>query len=90
MRWTGDTIYLAELGYGIYLTRQLNGGTATLTDIFQWLEESLNVTIGKPSKRLAELKARKRLSQTKYTDEMKDSIRNKIERDDEYRPGQRK
>ncbi|SEK23894.1 RteC domain-containing protein [Parapedobacter koreensis] len=90
MRWTGDTIHLAELGYGVYLTRQLNGGTATLNEIFQWLENSLNVTIGKPSKRLAEMKARKRLSPTKYTDEMQDAIRNRITRDDEYRPGQGK
>ncbi|GGC42556.1 hypothetical protein GCM10011386_38510 [Parapedobacter defluvii] len=89
MRWTGDTIDLAELGYGIYLTRKLNNGTASLNEIFQWLEENLHVTIGKPAKRFAEITARKRLSQTKYTDEIKDAIQNKIVRNDEYRPGQR-
>lgn len=90
IHWTGDTIHLAELGYGVYLTRQLNGGTATLNEIFQWLEKNLHVTIGKPSKRFAEIKARKRLSPTKYTDEMQDAIRNKITRDDEYHPEQEK
>lgn len=90
IRWTGDTIHLAELGYGLYLTRQLSGGTATINEIFQWLEENLHVTIGKPAKRLSEIKGRKRLSQTKFIDEMKDSIHRKIERDDEYRPNQGK
>lgn len=87
MFWTGNTIHLGEIGYGFYLTRQLNNGTASINEIFRWLEEKLHVTIGKPAKRLEEIKARKRLSQTKYLDEMKDSIQQKIQRDNEYRPG---
>lgn len=88
MRWTGDTVNLAELGYGLYCTGQLNNGTAGISQIFRWLEEKLQVNIGIPAKRFAAIRGRKRLSQTKYMDEMKDSILKKIEKDDGYSPNQ--
>lgn len=84
MKWTGDTINLAEIGIGIYHTKQLNNGTATLTEIFRWLEDKLQVKIGIPSKRLSELRRRKRLSRTKYLDEMKESVVLKLDKDDEF------
>ncbi|MDB4926581.1 RteC domain-containing protein [Mucilaginibacter sp.] len=86
MNWTGDTINLAEIGIGIYHTKQINNGTASLSDIFRWLEEKFQVNIGVPSKRLAELRRRKRLSRTKYLDEMKDSVVQKLDKEDEYEP----
>ncbi len=86
LKWTGDTINLAEIGIGIYQTRQLNNGTATLGQIFRWLEEKLGVRIGIPSKRLSELRRRKRLSRTQYLDEMKDHIIQKLDKEDEYDP----
>lgn len=86
MNWTGDTINLAEIGIGIYHTKQLNNGTASLSDIFRWLEEKFQVNIGVPSKRLAELRRRKRLSRTKYLDEMKESVVQKLDKEDEYEP----
>lgn len=88
MRWTGDTVNLAELGYGLYCTGQLNNGTAGISQIFRWLEEKLQVNIGIPAKRFAAIRGRKRLSQTKYMDEMKDAILKKIEKDDGYSPNQ--
>lgn len=86
LKWTGETINLAEIGIGIYQTRQLNNGTATLGQIFRWLEDKLNVKIGIPSKRLSELRRRKRLSRTQYLDEMKDNIIQKLDKEDEYDP----
>lgn len=86
MNWTGDTINLAEIGIGIYHTKQLNNGTASLSDIFRWLEEKFQVNIGVPSKRLAELRRRKRLSRTRYLDEMKESVVQKLDKEDEYEP----
>ncbi|MBB6108688.1 RteC protein [Mucilaginibacter lappiensis] len=84
MKWTGDTINLAEIGIGIYHTKQLNNGTATLSDIFRWLEEKFRVKIGIPSKRLSELRRRKRLSRTKYLDEMKENVVQKLDKEDEF------
>jgi len=86
LRWTGDSINLAELGYGLYYTAQLNNGTAGIGEIFRWLEEKLGVAIGIPAKRFAAIRARKRLSRTKYIDEMKDAIDRKLEKEDEYVP----
>lgn len=86
LKWTGDTINLAEIGIGIYQTKQLNNGTATLSQIFRWLEEKLKVKIGIPSKRLSELRRRKRLSRTQYLDEMKENIIQKLDKEDEFNP----
>ena len=86
LTWTGDTINLAEMGFGIYNTAQVNGGSASLNSIFRWLEQKLHVTIGIPAKRFAEIRRRKRLSRTRYIDEMKDSIIRKLDKEDEYEP----
>ena len=86
LRWTGDSINLAELGYGLYYTGQLNNGTAGIGEIFRWLEEKFGVSIGIPAKRFAAIRTRKRLSRTKYIDEMKEAIDRKLDKEDEYIP----
>jgi len=86
LRWTGDSINLAELGYGLYYTSQINNGTAGIGEIFRWLEEKFGVTIGIPAKRFAAIRTRKRLSRTKYIDEMKEAIDRKLDKEDEYVP----
>lgn len=86
MNWTGDTIDLAEVGLGFYHTGKLNNGTAGLGEIFRWLEETFHVNIGVPAKRFAELRKRKRLSRTRYLNEMRNSLNMKMENEDEYIP----
>jgi hypothetical protein len=86
MNWTGDTIDLAEIGLGFYHTGKLNNGTAGLGEIFRWLEETFHVNIGIPAKRFAELRKRKRLSRTRYLNEMRESLNLKMENEDEYVP----
>jgi len=72
--WTGEVINLVELGYAIYLSKQLNEGKAGLQEIFNWLESSFGVEVGIPANRFRELKRRKRLSRTHYTELMRDSL----------------
>lgn len=86
MRWTGDTINLAELGYGLYHTAQLNNGSAGIGEIFKWLEEKFGVNIGIPAKKFAQIRDRKRLSRTKFLDEMKDGNIRRFDKEDEYLP----
>jgi hypothetical protein len=86
LRWTGDTINLAELGYALYFTGQLNNGSAGVAQIFRWLEDKLKVNIGVPAKRFAEIRGRKRLSRTKYIDDMKEGILRKLDREEGYNP----
>jgi hypothetical protein len=69
--WTGEVINLVELGYAIYLSRQLGKDKASLTEIFRWLEVSFGLEIGIPANRFREIKRRKRLSRTHFLDQMR-------------------
>lgn len=84
LKWTGESINLVELGYGLYHSGQLNNGNASIAEIFRWLEEQLEVSIGKPSRRLTEIKRRKRLSQTRYLDQMRDQLLQRIDEENAY------
>lgn len=86
LRWTGDSINLAELAFGIHRTGQLNNGTATVGAIFRWLEDKLQISIGIPSKRLSEIRRRTTISRTRYLDEMIEMVIQKLDKEDEYDP----
>jgi hypothetical protein len=81
VKWTGDVINLTELAYGLWLTGQLNNGNASLNQIVSWLEINLSVSIGIAQRKFSEISRRKRLSVTKFIDQMHDAIRKKIEDD---------
>ncbi|MFD2965409.1 MULTISPECIES: RteC domain-containing protein [Olivibacter] len=86
MVWTGESINLLETAYGWYCTGQLNNGQAGIGEIVRKLEVMFNVKIGRPYRRFAEIKQRKRLSRTKYMDEMGKAIIQKLDDEDAYRP----
>lgn len=86
LRWTGDSINLAELAFGIHRTAQVNNGTASIGAIFRWLEEKLQISIGIPSKRLSEIRRRTTISKTRYLDEMSEAVIAKLDKEDEYHP----
>jgi hypothetical protein len=81
LKWTGDSINLVELAYGLWLTGQFNNGNASLNQIVRWLEENFHVSIGIVQRRFSEIARRKRLSLTKFIDHMRDSILKKIDND---------
>ena len=68
LKWTGDTINLVELAYGIWLTNQINDGQASMAEITRWLEEIFEVHIGDPNRRWQDIARRKSISPTKYLD----------------------
>ncbi|MDP9078821.1 MAG: RteC domain-containing protein [Bacteroidota bacterium] len=82
LSWTGETINLVELAYGIWLTGQVNHGNASISEIVQWLESHLNVRIGKAHRRWQSISARKRVSQVKYIEEVREAVLKRI--DEEY------
>lgn len=84
--WTGETINLLEVAYGIYCTAQVNHGKIGIGELVRKLEKVFNVTIGRPYRRFLEIKLRKRLSRTKYLDEMVQSVNKKIDDEDAYDP----
>lgn len=79
LKWTGDSINVVELAYGLWLTGQLNNGNASLNQIVRWLESNLHVSIGIIQRRFDEIGRRKRLSPTRYIDQMRDNILQKID-----------
>lgn len=79
LKWTGGVINIVELIYGLFLTGQFNNGNASLNQIVRWMEAHLDVNIGIIQRKLSEIERRKRLSVTKFIDQMKDAINDKIE-----------
>lgn len=79
LRWTGDAVNIVELAYGLWLTGQMNNGNASLNQIVRWLESSLHVSIGIIQRRFNEIERRKRLSFTRFIDQMKEAILRKID-----------
>ncbi|KRT13214.1 hypothetical protein ASU31_25780 [Pedobacter ginsenosidimutans] len=82
LKWTGDSVNLAELGYSVALSGQLNHGQAGIARVFRWLEEKLSVNIGVPARRMASIRSRKRLSRAKFLDELKEVLERKMDEDD--------
>ncbi|ETZ20150.1 RteC domain-containing protein [Pedobacter sp. V48] len=86
LRWTGESINAVELGFGLHDTGQINNGNASLTEIFDWMSDTLNIVIKKPHRRFDEIEARKIISKTDFTDQLRNSILNRIDRKNEYDP----
>lgn len=84
--WTGESINLLEVAYGLYYTGQVNHGKIGIGELVRKFEKVFNVSMGKPYRRFSEIKQRKRLSRTQYLDTMVKSINQKIDNDDAYRP----
>jgi hypothetical protein len=79
LRWTGEVINIVELAYGIWLTGQVNNGNASLNQIVRWFEANLKVNIGIAQRKFSEISRRKRLSITKFIDQMRTAIHGKID-----------
>ncbi len=85
--WTGEIINLVELGYALYVSKQMNGGKAGLAEIFRWLEQSFGVEIGIPANRLREIKRRKRLEKLHFISMVQELLMAYIEADDDLQKG---
>jgi hypothetical protein len=78
-KWTGEAVNLVELAYGLWLTGQINHGNASLNQIVRWLEGNLEVKMGNVQKRFMEIERRKRISTTRYLDQMTQAVRARLE-----------
>ncbi|MFA6245561.1 MAG: RteC domain-containing protein [Mucilaginibacter sp.] len=79
LKWTGESINLVEIAYGIWLTGQLNNGQVSITEIVEFLEAAFRIRIGKAHRRWQGIANRKRLGYTKFLDEMKTGIERRVE-----------
>ncbi|MBT2560108.1 RteC domain-containing protein [Pedobacter sp. ISL-68] len=85
LKWTGESINLVELAYGIWLTGQINSGNATISEIVRWLENTLEINIGRAYRRWTEIARRDRINTTKYIDRMRESINIRLENEDDLK-----
>lgn len=79
MKWTGEVINMVELIYGLYLTGQINHGNVSLNELVRWAENFFGVKIGVIQRRFAEIQSRKRIASTRFLDQMKESVQQKID-----------
>jgi len=79
LKWTGETINLVELAYGMWLTGQVNNGNASVTEIVEFLGLSFGVEIGAPHRRWQSISRRKRVAPFKYVDEVKAVLVKRLE-----------
>jgi hypothetical protein len=83
LTWTGESVNLVELAYGIYLTGQINYGQATITEIIQWLEKLFSADVGNAYRRWHAISNRKRVTPTKFIDQMRDAINKRLDDDND-------
>ena len=86
LKWTGEKINLVELAYGIYDTAQVNNGAAPLSEIIEWLEQSLDISLSRYYQVFSEIKSRKLLSKTRYLDFMREALTKHIDDADAFLP----
>lgn len=87
VKWTGDTINLVELGYGIWLTRQVNNGDAGVAEIIQALESAFQVSVGRAYRRWQSISQRKRVSPVRYINQMGDAIKKRLDEGNDLNKG---
>lgn len=79
LRWTGESINLVELAYGLWLTGQINNGNASITEIMEWLGLHFQVNIGRAFRRWSSISKRKRISPTKFIDQLRAAILKRLD-----------
>ena len=87
LKWTGEVINLIEIAYGIYLNKQVNDGSIGIVEFFQVLGEFFGVNLGVPKKGFDDLKKRKRLSKTHFTDRVREVLLAEMDEQDRWKPG---
>lgn len=85
--WTGETINLVELAYGLYLTGQLNDGKASIAEIIEWLQSHFNVDVGNAYRRWQDISKRKRIAAAKFIDQMRVAINKRLDDDNDLGKG---
>jgi hypothetical protein len=86
LQWTGEICNLVELAYGLYETGQINCGQVALTDIFRCLGDFFQMDLHRGYRHYTDIKGRKRLSQTRFLDQMRNAVLNRIEQENAYVP----
>jgi len=86
LRWTGESVNLIELVYGIFDCRQVNDGEVDLSDLMEVFEQCFQINLSRYFRRFTEIKRRKSMSKTRFLDEMARVVNKRIDDGDAYVP----
>ncbi len=78
LRWTESKTDLVELGYALHLVGSFNNGEADIKQVFEWLENSLDVDFGNVYSNFRDIRMRKKEMATFLT-RLKDGLLKRIE-----------
>ena len=82
LQWTGAKTSIVELGYALYASASINGGTATIKEIIDILSETFEIDLGDYYRIYTDIKSRKK-NQVMFLESLKTSLLKKIEADEE-------
>lgn len=86
LKWTGESINMVELIYGIYETAQVNNGEVSLSELMDYLGQMFQTNLSMYFKRFSEIKRRKAMSKTRFLEEMAKLVNKRIDDGDAFIP----
>jgi len=86
LHWTGDICNLVELVYGLYETKQINNGEVSLTEVVNCMEQLFQINLSRVNRIFIDIRRRKVVSQTRFMEQMRSAILNRIDQSDAYIP----
>lgn len=78
LQWTESKTDLVELGYALHLNGSFNNGSADIKQIFEWLENSLDVDFGNVYSNFRDIRMRKK-EMASFLTKLKDGLLKRIE-----------
>lgn len=82
LQWTGAKTSIVELGYALYASSSINGGTATIKEIIDILSETFDIDLVDYYRVYTDIKSRKK-NQVIFIESLKTALLKKIETDEE-------
>lgn len=82
-QWTGSTVELVELIYGLIEMRSIHNGETSITDLTSFISSQFGIEIKDCYSAYVDMKRRKNDSRTYYLDKMRERLNLRMQLDDE-------
>lgn len=82
-QWTGSTVELVELIYGLIEMRSIHNGETPITELTSFISSQFGIEIKDCYSAYVDMKRRKNDSRTYYLDKMRERLNRRMQQDDE-------
>ena len=82
-KWTGSTVELVELIYGLIEMRSIHNGETPITELASFISSQFGIEIKDCYSAYVDMKRRKNESRTYYLDKMRERLNRRMQQDDE-------